>query len=726
MKLWYYYIEILLRGFLMKNKKKFLSLVLAFVLVLSTFTGVFAKAEDASVSKLQKIDLLDKKNNSEEKLNAALKRSEGLAMVLKALGYSQELATKEKYVKLNPFEDLSDWFKGYAGLGVDLNLTKGKTEKTYDPNSDLSKQEFIAFILRSLGYNKDAAFNDADAIGKKIGLLSADDDVKSNISKAQAAEYIFSALNKQLQDGTGRTLGQYLVEGKTISKEKAKEIGVVFGQKDDKNVHILYFNDFHGNIAEEITGKKRNMGMAKMVGYVNEFIENHPNTFVLSGGDNYQGTADSNLTMGKPVTAMMKGMNTLASAVGNHEFDWGADKIAKWASDGNFKYLASNIYETKTGKPVAWANPYMIVEKAGIKIGLIGLAHPETPTLTKAEFIKGYEFRDPVKSAQTWVDFLKAGKAKEGKPDIIIALTHIDSNQGKSGEITGNATKLANEVKGLDCVLSAHSHRTVSGKVNGVPILQAYCYGRAIGQVNIKLDGKKVESIDTQVFQGKEIKDRIIGDTAAEKFYTDLQKELAPIKGKILGLAKGEFTHDRGLKGSNTLLGRWSCEVMAEKTGAQIAIQNGGGLRRTLEAGNITMGDLYEIMPFDNYLVVMDLPGDALIKAIDHGINMPQTTDGAFSGLKVEYDSSKPYENSIVKITLSDGTPIDPNKTYKVVTNDFMFTGGDGYDFSKAKNVNETYIPIRDVLVESIKSKKTITPKTVDYILDVNAVEKAA
>ena len=270
--------------------------------------------------------------------------------------------------------------------------------------------------------------------------------------------------------------------------------------------------------------------------------------------------------MGKPVTAMMKGMGIVASAVGNHEFDWGADKIGNWGKEGNFTYLASNIYDKKTNKPVDWAKPYMIIEKNNLKIGVIGLAHPETATLTKAEYIAGYEFRDPVKSAQEWVDYLKAGKAKEGTPDIIIALTHLDSDQNLTQKkLQVMQTKLANEVKGLNCVLSAHSHRTVSGKVNDVSILQAYCYGRAIGQVDIKVDDQKEVNINTQVLEGNRIKNNIIKDNATEKFYTELQEELKPIKGELLGEATAEFTHDRKTKGSNTLLGYWACEVMAEK-----------------------------------------------------------------------------------------------------------------------------------------------------------------
>ena len=188
---------------------------------------------------------------------------------------------------------------------------------------------------------------------------------------------------------------------------------------------------------------------------------------------------------------------------------------------------------------------------------------------------------------------------------------------------------------------------------------------------------------------------------------------------EVIGTAAGEFTHERSEKGSNTLLGAWAAEIQRQLGKADIAIQNGGGLRRTLAAGNITFGDLYEIMPFDNYLVAFDLPGSEIKKAIDHGIMNPNITDGQFAGLKVEYDGKKPFENRITKITLMDGTPLDMNKKYRVVVNSFMFTGGDSYDFSKAENVAES-VSIRDALIDAIKAAKTITPKAPDYIKDIS------
>ncbi|MGP1612347.1 MAG: 5'-nucleotidase C-terminal domain-containing protein [Catonella sp.] len=727
--------------------KKVLSLALAGALVCTGTASVWAANASKQEIKLREAKLFTDAVKTTE--NGKLTKGDAVVMVLNALGYKEDVNTKEDYTKLNPFADASGEYKGYLGLACDLGFVQ-KADKFYE-KEEITKRKLLEMVLRALNY-KDA-YTDTDNLAVKQGLVDESDYIDYTVTKAEAAKIILNSLNAELGDGTKTKFGEYLVKSGILSEDKLATLGVKAAVKDKEDVHILYFNDFHGNITEEVTGKKRNMGMAKMVGYVNEFKATHPNTIVLSGGDSYQGTADSNLTFGKPVTAMMKGMNMVASAVGNHEFDWGYEKIEGWAKDGNFKYLASNIYEKKTNKPVKWAKPYMIVKKAGINIGIIGLAHPDTPSLSKTEYVENFEFRDPVVAANEWVKYLKDGKAKEGKADVVIALTHIDSDQDfETKEITGNATKLANEVKGLDLVLSAHSHRSVIGKVNNVPILQAYCYGRAVGHVTLDVDKKvtskkvkvkvktkadkkkavkkskykivkkttyKVKDIATKLYDANTIKDKIIKSAEADDFYNKLQAEIADEKNKVLGEATEAFTHNRGDKGTVTLLGRWACEVMAEEAKAQIAIQNGGGLRRTMEKGKITMGDLYEIMPFDNYLTSMDLKGKDIKKAIDHGIDMPSTTDGAFSGLIVEYDGTKPYGSKITKITLSDGTPLEDEKTYRVVTNDFVFGKGDGYDFSGATNVSMT-IPIRDVLVAAIEKAKTITPKKVDYIKDIS------
>jgi 2',3'-cyclic-nucleotide 2'-phosphodiesterase (5'-nucleotidase family) len=506
-------------------------------------------------------------------------------------------------------------------------------------------------------------------------------------------------------------------DGRTSNVE-AVNVNDLIRQGKLKTVQVVAFNDFHGCLAEDVGQTGKNVGMAKLVTAVKDAVAANPNTIVVSGGDNYQGTAMSNLTYGLPVSKMMKSMGVAASAVGNHEFDWGVDRIKTWAKDGNFSFLAANIYNRQTKKPVDWAKPYLMITKGGVKVAFIGLAHPDTSSLTKAEYTAGLEFRDPVAAAQQWINFLKAGNAREGKPDVIFALSHLDSAQNpQTGEITGNAAELCKKVQGLDGVISAHSHRTVSGTVNKIPVVQAYYNGRTLATLAIVLDPKgKVKTVLPAVNPIYTNKSNIIPDRDSAKDYAQFEQKLKPILGEKIGMAIGDFAHDRSVKDTVTPLGKWVCDVMRQETGAQIAIQNGGGLRRSLKAGEITVGDLYEIMPFDNYLVTLELPGSELKKAIDHGIDNPSITDGQFSGLKVTYNPKAEFEKRVVSISLENGAPVRDDQYYTVVINDFMLTGGDKYDFSKARKVKNTYLPVRDVLIEAIKKAKTLSPPQIDYI----------
>lgn len=479
-------------------------------------------------------------------------------------------------------------------------------------------------------------------------------------------------------------------------------------------IDIISFNDFHGNVAEDTRAKGKNMGMAKMVAYVNDAREKNPNTIVVSGGDNYQGTAISNLTFGAPVTLMMKAMKVTASAVGNHEFDWGSERIGKWAQDGNFDYLAANIYDKKTGKPVSWAKPYKMLNIDGVKLALIGLSTEQTKYQTKVEFVKNIEFKPGEVAARYWINYLKSGKDAMGVPDIIIAVTHIPSSQDENSIIKGDELDRLTKIEGLDGVITGHSHRTVSGVMNGKPVIQAYKYGRALGKLSVIVDDGKVTITPSVNMIGMNKSD-IIPDLETETLLSKQQEKLSGVLGVKLGTLKGELIHDR--KGSLTPLGYWASDVMRKSMKTQIGLTNGGGLRRTLHKGNITMGDMYEIMPFDNQIVVVTVKGRDLKKLIDHGIGADFMTDGQFAGLKVKYDPSKKYGNRIVKMYLDDGSVIEDNKEYTVATNDFIVSGGDKYDFSKALKVKDMYIPIRDVLVDNIKENKGIEIPNIDGIL---------
>lgn len=480
-------------------------------------------------------------------------------------------------------------------------------------------------------------------------------------------------------------------------------------------IDIYSFNDFHGALIE--SGK--NVGMAKLVGAVNALKAVNPNTIVVSAGDNYQGSAMSNLSYGEPVSEMFKLLGVTVSAVGNHEFDWGTDKITKWTEDGDLTFLASNIYDKTTGEPVAWAKPYVIKEQDGKKIAFIGLTTEETAYKTKAENVATLEFKDPAEAAKIWVDYLMAGKDASGKPDAIIALTHIPASQNGYGAdiaepVTGDEIASITAVEGIDGVVCAHNHATVAGYSNGVPVVEAYYSGRALGHLSLSFTGstlKVTPSVDNLYKRSEEI----TPDPAALAAFEKWNKDLAPTLNEVLGKADGTFSHDRYTGASTTVLGRWVCETMAKAAGTQIAIQNGGGLRRDIPAGDITYGILYEVMPFDNTLVTLKLSGADLLKNIEHGIANTEIGNASFSGLQVDYDSALEAGSRVLGLRLADGTPVAMDQYYTVVINDFMYPKGDNFDFTGAIDVKDTFIPIRDVLVNEIKSAGTIKALPADY-----------
>ncbi|WMJ81904.1 5'-nucleotidase C-terminal domain-containing protein [Clostridium sp. MB40-C1] len=490
--------------------------------------------------------------------------------------------------------------------------------------------------------------------------------------------------------------------------EKVTEEKHVATNDLSKEINILTFNDFHG--AVDNSGK--NSGMAKFAGEINKFKESNPNTIVVSGGDNFQGSAMSNLTHGKIVNEMFKEIGLIASAVGNHEFDWGTNKIPQWSKEGGYDFLAANICDKSTGKPVNWTKPYKIVTIDKVKVGFVGITTPETAWQTKVENVKDVNFKDPIECAKTWNKKLRSGELPEGKADVVIALTHLGSIQNRETKnITGEAADLCKANTGIDAIISAHTHMEVCGKVNNIPVIQSYYNGRDLGRLKILLDKegnlKSIEPILDPLYKRP---DTLIEDKNVKSIYEKYKKDLQKVLSEVVGVTDTELSHDRYTSGGTSPLGKWVCDVMKKKAKVQIGITNGGGLRCPIPKGNITMGKLYEMMPFDNTLVTMELKGSDLKRVIENGIMNDEFGWVQVSGVKVYYDKNAKFGSRITNMVLEDGSLVNMNKYYTVVVNDFMApdgckgVGGDKYDFTGVKNLVNTRIPIREALIEDLKA----------------------
>ncbi len=499
--------------------------------------------------------------------------------------------------------------------------------------------------------------------------------------------------------------------------EKKEEVGA-----KEVEIPIVTFNDFHGSLAES----KSDVGAAKLVGEIKRVKEENPNTVVVTGGDIYQGSAMSNLLKGEPVTAMLKEMGLEFSAVGNHEFDWGYEHIPDWAKAGEFDFLASNIYEKETGEPVEWAKPYGVVEREGKKVGFIGLATPETAYKTKPDNVAHLEFKDPVEATKTWVNYLE----NEEKVDAVVVLSHLGSEQNReTGEITGEIVEVA-EVPGVDAIISAHSHQRVEGKVNGVPVIQAYKNGRNLGYVNLKFDDKNELVVTTKLDDISKRKDTLPVDKNMEDILAKFEADLAPIMNEKVTDLSVDLPHNRDTGVSP--MGATVAETMRRIVDADIAITNGGGVRAPLMAGTITVGDMYTILPFDNTLVTMEMKGSDIIKVLEHGIEPDNFGWGQHAGIKLWYTPGAERGEKITSVRLADGTKLENDKYYTVVTNDFMAVGGDSYDFSAAKNVVDTNLVIRDEManywkengIEPITDLSTLLEAGEDTTVDSEKPEK--
>lgn len=492
--------------------------------------------------------------------------------------------------------------------------------------------------------------------------------------------------------------------------------------KGDKTFDIIEITDLHGNIGDASNSQIA----AVMAANFNKIRKTNPNrTLVLSGGDNYQGTAVSNLQNGKPVMNVFNALGMAASTLGNHEFDWGLQKIASIdgsSAAAHYPILCANLFRKgDTNRPVF--DPYKIFALDGVNVAVIGGITETAPGIILAANISGYEVQDNVICINKY-----AQQARKEGAQIVIALIHEgdDYNNGASGPIVDIAHKL----KGVDAVLGGHTHSivqttVVNGDGKGIPLAIANYNGK--GYIDLKLtlhnDGSVscsnaavayvAEDTDgTSYPYGYKATSPVVDDSV-RKVVADAIAEEAPILNEELGSARIDLTRAQGDSPfGESLAGNWDTDVIRAAASAQIAFQNNGGLRCDIAKGTVTMGTIYQFLPFDNVIITFDMTGSQLKTILEEAVS-DSGMGIQVSGLKFTYDQDKPSNNRVVSIYLSDGTPIDmsdTSKTYRVAANDFLAGGTtgspkDGYSFaSQSSNAVNTHIVVRDILANAVKT----------------------
>lgn len=489
---------------------------------------------------------------------------------------------------------------------------------------------------------------------------------------------------------------------------------VVFAYDD---MTVLSLNDFHG----QMQPNGNMVGAAKIATFIKDYKKMHPNLVVVSAGDNYQGTAISNISHGKVVNEFFNYIDLKFSAVGNHEFDYGQEWFKVW-SNNDFEYLASNIFYEGTEKLLDYTQPYGYQTfDNGKTIYFIGLATLETPETTAEKNISNLEFTNPATSSNKWIEYIN-NYEENGlpKPDAIVLLTHIPTEQDASGKIfylfprkeLNNETEIdyvTKNVKGVSALISGHSHKLVNGFLNGEAVIQGASQGKDIGVLHYDCHTKEnLCTVSPEVINLASATKNLENDPKVleiiDKYYNQTKKKLNEVIATSAEALSNEPS-DNGFY--NIQLTYLIANIIKEVTNSDIALQNTYGVRRSLPAGQITYGMIYEALPFDNMVVTLKLKGVDVKKIVEHSLSNGKEELGVIAGSQIFISP-----NGDIQKILIDGKPIEDNRIYKVATVDFLATGGDSFDFSKMKDYRDTGEPSRDFVINYWKQNGVHLPES--------------
>ncbi|MDB6367225.1 bifunctional UDP-sugar hydrolase/5'-nucleotidase UshA [Photorhabdus bodei] len=476
------------------------------------------------------------------------------------------------------------------------------------------------------------------------------------------------------------------------------------------NITILHTNDHHGHFWHNDYGE---YGLAAQKTVVDEIrqevVKKGGSVLLLSGGDINTGVPESDLQNAEPD---FKGMNLVgydAMALGNHEFDNPLSILRQQEKWATFPFLAANIYQTSTGKRLF--KPYTIFDKQGVKIAVIGLTTDDTAKIGNPANFPDVEFRVPATEAKMVVEELK----RDEKPDVIIAATHMGHyDNGNHGSNAPGDVEMARSLPAgyLDMIVGGHSQDPVCmsaenknykqidyvpgtpcspDRQNGTWIVQAHEWGKYVGRADFQFRNGELKLTHYQLIPINLKKKVQKEDGSTERaYYTheiaqnpDMLKLLMPYQDKgdkqlgvKVGSIEGKLEGDRSkVRFVQTNMAHVVLSAMMERAGADFAIMSGGGIRDSIESGDITYKDVLKVHPFANTLVYVDMKGNEVKQYLAAIANM-KVDSGAYAQF---VNVSLIADGKSVKEVKIGGKPLEPNKTYRMAMLDFNAIGGDGY-----------------------------------------------
>lgn len=466
---------------------------------------------------------------------------------------------------------------------------------------------------------------------------------------------------------------------------------------DQKVISILHTNDVHGNAEEDEDAGK--LGYAKL----KTFVDSKQNALLLDAGDVLHGTTFATISSGESMVKLMEEVGYKAMTPGNHDYNYGGSRLLELQEMTNIDILQANVVNARGQRTL---EPNVIYEVNGVKIGVFGLATPETKTKSNPLNTDGLEFTDYIRESIGQVAALKAKGA-----DVVVGLVHLGLD--KSSEQRSDL--LAQAVPEIDVLIDGHSHTVISEPmlVNGVLIASTGNHLNNVGEVTLVVENGEVTAKTSKLHTYEELK-TLEPNPSILSAIIAIQEDNKPYLERVVGKSDVDLDGVReNVRSRETNLGNLLTDAMLDVSGADVALTNGGGIRASIPAGDITMGQVLESFPFTNYPVVLELSGAKILEALEFGLDSAPEVVGKFphvGGMTLKYDVAQPAGSRVFDVVIGN-EPLDPTKTYKLVTNDFMAVGGDGYEmFKEGVKVSEHPL-LSEVLADYITKLKTVSPK---------------
>jgi 5'-nucleotidase len=487
-------------------------------------------------------------------------------------------------------------------------------------------------------------------------------------------------------------------------------------QKPECNIRVtlLQVNDVYQFAPSD---KNTKGGLARVLTLKKKIQEQNPNTLFLLAGDTISPSVESITYKGAQMIDAWNAIGLDYATFGNHEFDFGPDVLRERMAESKFGWVAANVIDTQTGKPFGGAEPFVVREFGGVKIGIFGLVLPETKNTSRPG--PNVEFRNACDTAKQMVSELHNRGVK-----VVIALTHLSMREDK--EVARCAD--------VDVIIGGHEHTLLESHAGSAPIFKMTADARELGQIdlNISKETGEVESIDWKVIEVTSDTPEAPEFVSVNKKYASLLTQLAKPVGRTSVPLDARSAENRTRE---TNVGNFVADAFRKATGADVAIMNGGAVRadELIPAGQLTVRDVLSILPFKNKLVKIEITGATLRAALESGVSRSaeDAEPGRFpqvSGIQFSFDASRPAGSRIVDLKIN-GQPLNETRKYTLTAPTFVaIDGGDGYTMLKGSTVvlpPESAPLDSEALQRAISAVRAIAPKVEGRIKRLDTVKKA-